>query len=266
MCIYTISTPARKHRNDTTRNGYIKREKTLKGGRDGLCNRGTCLRVPSEFMLADGRHPASAALLGLCHSALVSLFLVTGNWPTLRRAFASYMESYSKAKDANRCWESSLMQQQEPDKGPSEPLSHFKTLILINVLHHRHLQAELLLSHSAVVPSGSNSLYHSTVRWIYLSCSTLLIKCEARWSGWGGRYLQPEKFLLHLTHADVSVFLRLYVNFVGINGACAVWKYCWRPKLSWVTSVLVLFAHIRQSVLTLSVIHESFVLNQHYSC
>lgn len=47
-------------------------------------------------MLAEGRHPAFAALLGLCHIALMSLFIVTGNWPTLRRAFVSHVELYSK--------------------------------------------------------------------------------------------------------------------------------------------------------------------------
>lgn len=69
----------------------------LQGGSDWLCNEGTCLCVPSEFMLADGRHPAFAALLGLCHFTLMSLFIVTGNWPTLF-AFVSYVELYSKEK------------------------------------------------------------------------------------------------------------------------------------------------------------------------
>lgn len=49
-------------------------------------------------MLAEGRHPASAAPLGLCHIALMSLFIVTGNWPTLSQAPVSYVEMYSKGR------------------------------------------------------------------------------------------------------------------------------------------------------------------------
>lgn len=89
--------PVRASRETTWRGmGVWRAEKTLRGKGDWLCNGGTCLRVPSEFMLAEGRHPASVAPLGLCHIALMSWFIVTGNWPTLRPALVSCVELYSK--------------------------------------------------------------------------------------------------------------------------------------------------------------------------
>lgn len=49
-------------------------------------------------MLAEGRHPASAAPRRLCHSALASPFMETGNWPTYRWVFVSSAQLYSKEK------------------------------------------------------------------------------------------------------------------------------------------------------------------------
>lgn len=76
----SVAAWASRQREELLRNGCVKRE-MLQGGRDWLGNGRDFrlrLRVPSEFMLAEGRHPAFAALLGLCHIALMSLFIVTG--------------------------------------------------------------------------------------------------------------------------------------------------------------------------------------------
>ena len=56
-----------------------------------LCNAGTCLCIPSEFILADGGRPATLALCGLCHTALMSLYTLPA-WPTFRRLVVSVVE------------------------------------------------------------------------------------------------------------------------------------------------------------------------------
>lgn len=65
----------------------------LFGEKDGLCNGRTCLHVPSEFILAEGRHPAFASR-ALPHCINVFIHM-TGNWPTLNRVFVSYGKFYS---------------------------------------------------------------------------------------------------------------------------------------------------------------------------